>query len=380
VDVAHLVKTQAVAGAENHLFKLLPGLAASGCHVDLIVIRDRSKGAPTAAFEAALRQTALRGVSVHRLSVASKFDPAGTIAIARLLRRLRPQIVHTHLPYADLFGALGARLARGSLVVSSRHRDYSSSAAVARRFRWHYRLANPWHDVVIAISGRIAELCRTQEGREASTIRMVWYGCEEQAVDRREARAAINAELTLQGHELLLGTVGRLIPLKGHASAVDALATVVRVRPDTVWMIAGSGPEHQRLEAKVRALGLERHVRFLGDREDVARIMAAIDLLVHPTTAEGFGLVVLEAMVQGTPVVASRVGALPELVIDGETGLLVESSNAQALAEGILALGQDADRRHRLGRAARRRYEEHFRLERMVDETLQVYRSVMADH
>ena len=98
-------------------------------------------------------------------------------------------------------------------------------------------------------------------------------------------RAALDAELKLQGHELLLGTVGRLILLKGHASALDALAIVVRVVPHAVWMIAGSGPELERLEAKVRALGLERHVRWLGDREDVARIMAGMDLLVHPTTA-----------------------------------------------------------------------------------------------
>lgn len=377
--IAHLVKTQAIAGAENHLLKLLPALVSGGCDVHLIAIYDRSLGTASAQFETALQQLAARGVKLRRIAVASKWDPAGVISTARALRAIRPNLVHTHLPYADLFGSLGARIARSGRVLSSRHHDYSTSAAEIRKYRRYYRLVNPLQDAVIAISHRIAELCRTVEGRNSRTIHTVWYGCEEQAVDASRARVEIRAELGLAPGTPLLGTVGRLIDLKGHRYALEAFAQVRRSHPNVVWAIAGTGPEQQALEELAGSLGVGSSVRFLGQRSDVARLMASLDVMVHPTTAEGFGLVLLEAMIQSTPVVATRVGALAEIVVEGETGLLVPARDSAALGSAISTLLADSEGAAAMGRAGRKRYEDHFRLQQMIDGTFEVYRHVLGE-
>jgi glycosyltransferase involved in cell wall biosynthesis len=374
--VAHIVKTQGIAGAENHLFKLLPALAVGGWGVHLVTICDRSKGKPTPGYEAALQRLRSQGVRVEQLMVRNKYDPAGSLRVARTLKTIRPDLVHTHLAYADLFGSFGARMAGRVTIVSSRHRDYSRSPAEIAHFRRYYRLANPLQDAVIAASHRIAELCRTEERRDPRTIHTVWYGCEDQAVGRQDARAHVRAELGLAPDTPLLGTVGRLIPLKGHTYALRAFATIAQHIPDAVWLVVGTGPEREGLETLARSLGVGAQVRFVGHRDDVPTIMAALDLLVHPTTAEGFGLVLLEAMVQGAPVVATRVGSLPEIVVDGESGLLVPPRDPQALTDAIHPLLLDRARRESLGRQGRARYEECFRLERMVQETLRVYQQV----
>jgi glycosyltransferase involved in cell wall biosynthesis len=379
--VAHLVKTQAIAGAENHLFKLLPALVRNGWDVHLINIYDRAKGeGATAAYDVALERIRPQGVRIERVEVANKFDPLGSLRLARVIRRIRPSVVHTHLPYADLFGSIGARMAGVRIVLSSRHRDYSMSPQETRRFRRYYRFVNPLQDAVIAISHRIAALCRNEEHRDPRTIHTVWYGCEEQVVSRQEARAALRNELGVPAGALLLGTVGRLIPLKGHQYAIDALAMLRDVMPtDAVWVVVGAGPECQALQERAVALGIGDRVKFIGQRDDVPRIVAALDVLVHPTTAEGFGLVLLEAMIQSTPIVATEVGALPEIIIHGQSGVLVPPRNPSALADAIRRMLSDRGERERFGRAGRERYESCFRLERMVGETLDVYRRVTRD-
>jgi glycosyltransferase involved in cell wall biosynthesis len=299
--------------------------------------------------------------------------------LARALRAIRPDLVHTHLPYADLFGSLGARIARVPKVLSSRHHDYSMSPAEVGRYRRYYRFVNPLQDRVIAISHRIAHLCRVEERRDPASVDTVWYGCEDQIVDRAGARVALREELGLPLDAPVVGTVGRLIALKGQEFALQAFADIAARVPSAVWLLVGTGPDREPLERLAQSLGVGGRVRFLGHREDVPRIMAALDVLVHPTTAEGFGLVLLEAMVQGTPIVATRVGSLPEIIVDGGTGLLVPLRDPPALAQAVLTLLLDRDQLARLGQGGRERYEGCFRLERMIGETLDVYQRVIGE-
>jgi glycosyltransferase involved in cell wall biosynthesis len=372
-----VVKTQAVAGAENHLFKLLPGLAGRGWDVHLLSVLDRSQGLVAGHYSAALARLQASGVHVHWCSVLSKVDPTGGLQLARSMRAIRPDLAHTHLPYADLFGSLGARLARVPKVLSSRHHDYSMTAAEVGRYRRYYRFVNPLQHRVIAISHRIAQLCQVEERRAPESIDTVWYGCEEQLVDKAAARASLRGELGLPGDAPLLGTVGRLIALKGQQFALRAFADIASHVPEAAWLFVGTGPNRDALEHLAASLGVGARVRFLEHRTDVPQVMAALDVLVHPTTAEGFGLVLLEAMVQGTAIVATRVGSLPEIIVDGETGVLVPSRDSAALAQAVLGLLLDRGRLVGMGQAGRERYERCFKLDRMVDETIRVYRRVI---
>jgi glycosyltransferase involved in cell wall biosynthesis len=375
--VAHVVKTQAIAGAENHLLKLLPGLAEGGWDVKFITIFDRSGPSVSPEYERAVRHLADSGVEVARLDVAGKADPSGSLKIADLLRGVRPDLVHTHLPYADLFGSTGARLAGIRRVVSSRHHDYSTSPADRRKYRRYYRIVNPLQDAVIAISRRIADLCRFDERRDPQTVHTVWYGCEDQAVDRSEASEIIRRELRLGPSVRVMGTIARLIPWKGHRYAIEALAGLRASGQDVVWLVIGEGPERPALEAHARAMRISDSVRFLGHRNDIPTIMASLDLLVHPTSGEGFGLVLLEAMTQATPIVATRVGALPEIVEDGVTGVLVPPRDAPALSASIERMLGDSAILRSMGDAGRQRFERLFTINRMVTETLEVYEKLL---
>jgi glycosyltransferase involved in cell wall biosynthesis len=144
-----------------------------------------------------------------------------------------------------------------------------------------------------------------------------------------------------------------------------------------VWLVIGEGPERPALEAHARAMGISDSVRFLGHRNDIPTIMASLDLLVHPTSGEGFGLVLLEAMTQATPIVATRVGALPEIVEDGVTGVLVPPRDAPALSASIERMLGDSAILRSMGDAGRQRFERLFTINRMVTETLEVYEKLL---
>jgi glycosyltransferase involved in cell wall biosynthesis len=376
--ILHVVKSQNVAGAENHLFMLLRGLAAEGYEVHLLSLTDRRHGPMGDAYAARLGAARDEGVAVSLDQVAHKLDAAAVPRIARHIRRIRPDLVHTHMPYADLFGSVAARRAGVGAVIGSRHHDCAFSRAEWLRFKAYYALVKPWQQGVIAISERVADQCRRMEGWRGEQVHPVLYGCDDHATDRGRARAEVLRELGLAADTLLLGTVARLIPWKGHRYAVEAMAEVAPRVPRARWLFVGDGPERASLERQVADAGLAERVLFLGYRTDIARLMAAFDLLVHPTLGEGFGLIQLEAMLQGTPIVATRTGAIPEVVVDGQTGLLVPPASAGGLAGAVARLAEDEGLRLRFGAAGRGRFEREFTSARMAGETSEVYRKTIA--
>jgi len=172
--------------------------------------------------------------------------------------------------------------------------------------------------------------------------------------------------------------VGRLTEQKGHTYLLDAFAQVMRVLPAARLLVIGDGELRPTLERRATRLGLHGSVIFTGRREDVPRLMMALDVLALPSLWEGFGLVLLEAMAAGKPIVASRVSAIPEIVADGETGLLVPPRDVKALAQALLALLHDPQRATEMGRRGRLRLEQEFTVERMVSQTEAAYEKVRA--
>jgi glycosyltransferase involved in cell wall biosynthesis len=285
-----------------------------------------------------------------------------------LLRELRRRmaggaygIVHTHLVHADWHAALAAStVAGGPALISTKHnhdpfRRRRSVGLVetvtARRF-----------DRVIAISDSLRAFVAETAAAPASTVR---YGLRAPAVPVVE-RAP---------RELL--AVGRLEPQKGMDVLLRALREIVVEFPNVRLRIAGEGGERAALERQARELGLGDRVAFLGLRDDVISLMAQSALLVHGARWEGFGLVLLEAMAAGTPIVATRVGGVAEVVADGATGLLVAPEDPSALAAGVLALLRDPARARAMGAAGRRRLETEFAPERMSAETAAIYEQVL---
>lgn len=367
--VVHLSKVKGIAGSERHLLTLLPGLAGRGVDVSMWVLAepDGSAGSFCEAMQA-------RGVPVRTFAIRGHLDLSLPGRLSAALRNARPDIVHTHLVHADLYGLPAAYRAGVPHAISSRHNDnpFRRRAGLKLLNRRAMRRASR----VIAISGALAGFVRDVEGIEAGKIVTIRYGLEPPTLDLAAARQAARAAWGVDDSVPVVGFFGRLIEQKGVDTLLEAWLQVSRQYPAARLVIVGDGKERPVLEARAAALGLNG-VRFAGWAADAACLMPGCDIIAMPSRWEGFGLVALEAMAAARPLVASRVSALPEIVVDLETGLLVPPGDAAALAEAIAGLLADPAWAQAMGQAGRARLVEAFSPGRMIDETLAVYEDVM---
>jgi glycosyltransferase involved in cell wall biosynthesis len=174
------------------------------------------------------------------------------------------------------------------------------------------------------------------------------------------AREEVRGELGMPRHACMVGFVARLDPFKGHAEAIEAFTRIAPSRSDLHLVIAGRGELERTLRQQANKSAVRERIHFLGFRTDVPRLLASMDVFMHPSYNEPFGLSVLEAQAAGLPVVAFRSGATAEIVCDGETGLLAAEGDVDELADRLAQIADDADARTRMGTAARRRVEREF--------------------
>jgi glycosyltransferase involved in cell wall biosynthesis len=224
---------------------------------------------------------------------------------------------------------------------------------------------------IIAISQSLADFTRDVEGIPAQKITCIHYGLDPQTVTTAAQPGELRAELSLSPDQPLIAAVGRLTAQKGWRYLLDAFKTVKSKFPKAHLVFAGDGPLRAELEAQAAPLGLSVH--FLGWRTDAYNLMADCDLLVVPSLWEGFGLVTLEAMALSKPIIASRVSALPEIVVDGQTGLLVPPANADALTTALSRLLGNPNEAREMGKRGRARLEKEFTVQRMARKHAQVY-------
>lgn len=367
--VLHLHKMTGIGGSENHLRILLPALARAGIETRLGILVEPSKTTFLEGYAASLES---QGVEVEPIPIHRHVDPLLLVRLERVIASFHPDLVHTHLVHADLHGTLAARWA-GLPVVSSRHNDDPFRQGLLLGLG--LRAVDSLQTRIIAISRAVAEFTERYEGVPASKLSVVRYGLPF-GLTRPTRRAEVRASWEAGDDHCLLVTVGRLVEQKGQQFLLQALARLGPLAPDgRRWKLAivGDGPLRADLTRLAEELGVGRQVIFSGFRSDVRDVMAAADLYVHPSLWEGFGLVLLEAMAAGRAVVASRVSAIPEVVVDGVTGLLVEPREPALLAESIAGLLANPGQLSRMGYAGMERLRNAFSVERMLDETLAVY-------
>lgn len=358
--ILHVDPERGLAGGEQQVLGLLANLQATGQRQTLAA----DPRGPLAARAAAL------GIAVEPLAIRNHFDLLAGRRLARLLARNRYDIVHFHTARAHAMSLfLGA--GSGAVRVATRRMDYRLRGGCYAR-----RLYNREVDAVVAISEGVRSAL-TASGVEAARIHLVRSGVDAaRFASTPERRAAARARFALAADAWVLAVVGALEERKGHDLLFEALARTSERR--WIVLVAGGGARAAALRAQVAALGLGAMVRFLGHVGDVAPVLAAADALVMPSHREGLGVAALEAMAAGLPVIASRVGGLPEAVIDGETGLLVPPGDAAALTAALARLGADRACARRLGAAGAARVAAHFSLAAMAAGTLAVYRLLAA--
>jgi glycosyltransferase involved in cell wall biosynthesis len=349
VKVVHIHRIRGIGGSERHLLTLLPALAEQGIEPLFIGLDDPAWDASD--FYGALRVPAVRIPSARDL------DP---VLLARLVRASRADVVHTHLVHADVYGGIAARL-RGAKLVSTKHNDDPFRAGT---FRYVERAVGHATDRVIAITEALRQFTIERVGLPAGKVETIHYGMD----DLPEAWGE-NPPDDVPADGRMLLAVSRLTAQKGIDVAIRALPLLA---DDTVLVVLGDGPERASLARLAEKLGVEHRVFLLGRVPDVAAWLRRATLFVHPARWEGFGLGVLEAMLAGLPVVASNVSSLPELVVDGETGILVQPDDPSALAIGIARALEQPE----LGAAGRDRAARAFSVTRMADRTAALYRSL----
>jgi glycosyltransferase involved in cell wall biosynthesis len=308
------------------------------------------------------------GLDLIPLAPRNEIDLAAAWRLSRVLKQLRPDIVHAHDPHGVAMAATALSIAapspRPPLVASRRievriaHNSFS---------RWKYSLV----DRFIANSRAVGERL-VADGIPRAKIDIVHEGVD---VDRVVAMPAgsVHAMLFLPARSPVVGTVGALVAHKDHHTLVEAAALVVREVPDVRFVILGEGDLRGPLEEQIRRRHLERHVFLAGFRADVIELTKDFDLFALSSTWEGMCTALVDAMAAGKASVATAVSGIPEVVADGETGILVPAKDPPALAAGIVRLLKDPARRERMGEAALRRAREHFTVERMVEGTAAVY-------
>jgi glycosyltransferase involved in cell wall biosynthesis len=352
VRVVHVHRIRGISGSERHVLTLLPALAERGIESLFLGLDD-----PASNPEPFYRELDVERV---RLRCPRDLDPALAWRMRRELQRLRPDVVHTHLVHADVYGALGA----GRLpLVSTKHNDDRFRLGP---FRYVERALARRSSRVIAITEALRRFCVDRVGLPAAKVEVVHYG-----LDALPAPWGEDAEAPVPAGARVLLCVGRLAQQKGIDVAVRALAKIREHEPAAVLVVLGEGPERARLEALAG-----EGVLLPGRVGDVASWYRRAEVLVHPSRWEGFGLALLEAMLAGKPVVATRVSSAPEIVTDGETGLLVPPDDPPALAEAVVGLLADPARAAAMGQAGFVRARSEFSVAQMAGRTRAVYAAV----
>ena len=329
-----------IGGPAQHAVLLNHGLARLGYETHLVSGALRPEEGSMAYVAERYGEIPLH---VPELVTDSSFGPRDLRAVrtlARIIRRVRPHVVHTHTTKAGVVGRLAAMLMRTPAVVHTYHGHVLHGYFPA----WKNRLLHSLEaglglmtDRLIAVSAGVRDDLLRYRVSSASKIEVVPLGLDLRPFACAADHAgALRHELALSPDTFVMAIVGRIAPIKNHALLLRATQRVVAMHPDTVLLVVGDGELRRATEHLAADLGLRRHVRFLGWRRDLPAIYADTDLLVVSSDNEGTPVAAIEAMAARCPVVATRVGGVPDLISDRESGLVVSPGEPETLAHALI--------------------------------------------
>lgn len=347
-------------GVGRHVRDLAEGLVERGLEVTLF------SPAPPAGMKASVRHVQ----ADMRRAIGPRADRACLSALTRTIEQLRPDVVHGHSSKAGALARL-ARLRHPRTPVLYTPHGYAFAGHFSRQLeRSAYRAIElalaPLTSCVLCVCEAEARLARSVVPRRR--VRVVHNGIESLKRTRPDPALA-----TLAQRGPVIGALTLLRPGKGLETLIRAAPRVLARHPNVCFAIVGEGTDLPALRTQAAALGVAQAIHFPGPSSDPAAALSAMDVFVHPSWAESFPYVILEAMSLSLPIVASRVGGIPEAVSDGESALLVPERDSGALADALLRLLDDPARARRLGQAAHERLQARFTREAMVDGIVGVY-------
>jgi len=344
-------------GGQAQLFTLIEGLHRRGHTIHLACF-------PGTTLEARSR---VEGITVHPLAIRSEAGCLSLVRLLRTLRRTRPDILAFNTPRPILMGSLASMAAPVGATIIFRRVSFPLRHSRLSRLKYTWRI-----DRVIAISHSIKSQLEA-DGVPQSLIDVVYEGIDPAQYPLRPRAAA-----PPEGAPFTVGTVAALSREKGLDHLIEAASLIPNADGRIRYVIAGEGECREELERQARARGVQGSIRFLGFCEDIRRLLGTMDLFVLPSLSEGLSSAIIEAMASCLPVVASKVGGIPELVRDGDNGLLVPPADPPRLAEAIRRLAGNPEVSARMGLRGRRRVEESFTLDRKILETEKLCDTLLA--
>jgi glycosyltransferase involved in cell wall biosynthesis len=385
VKVLRVIARLNVGGPALHVAYLTAGLRERGYDTTLVA-GTLARGEDSMAFVASDLDVQVVTIPQLGREISPLRDLMATLRLARLIRRERPQIVHTHTAKAGTVGRLAARLARGRqrpVVVHTFHghvlRGYFDPIR-SRIFAWLERWLARQSTALIAVSPQVRDDLVALGVAPAEKFTVIRLGIElEERVAGKDGRADTRRYLGIPPDRFAVGWIGRMTAIKNTEDVLSAFKLLRDLGVDATLCMVGDGPDRPQLERRAHELGIMRDTLFLGYQQDVAPLYAAFDALVLPSSNEGTPVSVIEALAARTPVVATRVGGVPDVVREGEDGFLVETGNTEALAERLARLASDPELRNRMGAAARDRVLPRYAVDRLVDDVDRLYRSLLSE-
>ncbi|BCA54099.1 putative Glycosyl transferase group 1 [Nitrospira sp. KM1] len=292
----------------------------------------------------------------------------------RLIGSEKVDLIQAHEFDAIVHGGIVSVLAGIPMVATVHGKNYFSDKA---RRRWAYRVLSR-RARMVTVSGDLKRFVVEKVGISSDQVHVIHNGVEGMLVAGSFEIQQQRQDLGIPDEDVVVGVVGNLYPVKGHAYLLDAIPSILKVFPHTIFLLVGRGELEVHLKSQAHDLGIEKKVRFLGLRHDVPKLLEIMDLFVMPSLSEGLSIALLEAMAAGKPVIVTDVGGNPELVVQGKTGLIVPSKDSGALAAALTAMLTDRNRMKQFGSAGKHRVAEHFTVQSMIGNYQQTYASLVS--
>lgn len=350
--VCHLSMTLNTGGLERLLVEFARFHDAT--RYDLSFLALGELGGPACDLQAA-------GYEVTNIDLPRRGKAGALRELRRYFTSRKVDILHTHNTYPHFYGALAARWGGVPTVINTQH---GRGCGPGWKSLWQFRVANRLADCVVGVSEDAARLCQEQDRASRSRIQCIWNGID---VERFSFSGPASQPTAI--------SVARLSPEKDFPTLLRAVRIVTHSHRQFRLQIVGDGAERPRLEQLARELEIQNHVVFLGERKDVPELLRSAGFFVSSSKTEGISLTLLEAMAVGLPIVTTRVGGNPEIVLEGVTGKLVPALNPDALAAGIVQMIDLQPQWPQMARAARQRVEENFNIRGMIRQYEELYQT-----
>lgn len=286
------------------------------------------------------------------------------------LRKLEVDILHTSLFYANFFGRIAALTKKIPIIIAEERSMYYEKRIY---HVWIDRFLATLTDRIIVCSQSVLNFTMEQEKIPFEKFYLIYNGVDEERFSISSPKSELRRRYGFSADQFIIGTVGSIIPKKGHRFLIEAARNFCPQMPNCKVLIVGEGVIKKELEYLVQKENLADFFVFMGARKDIPELMKIMDVFVLSSLQEGFPRVLVEAMYMGLPVIASSVSGIPELVLDGETGFLVPPRDSKTICEKIITLNSNNDLRSKMGTKARERIQEHFLSKHYLSELEALY-------